>query len=402
MGNIVVEELKQVPTSEQRVEIVERKGTGHPDYICDSIVNEISIALSAEYLKRAGAILHHNIDKALLAAGEVRNRFGGGRVLKPMKLVIGDRATYQLEKVDIPVEEISLRSAKKWLSSNLRYVNADEHVVYQVELKQGSASLQDIFKRRKEVIGANDTSAAVGYAPMTPTEKIVLDVERFANSPSFKKRYPMSGEDIKVMGLRTNKHLDLTVSMAFVDRQVPSEAAYFRGKDEIIRDLQQFTSSYTAFDQSQVHLNALDERGRGVDGVYLTVLGTSADGGDSGQVGRGNRVNGLISLNRPASSEAAAGKNPVSHVGKIYNLLSFRMAEKIYEKVSGLQEVYVWLLSEIGRRIDQPKLAAAQMVLGRGTSLAEIKGQVQEAMDSELARIDRFCQDLARGRIPIC
>ena len=64
--------------------------------------------------------------------------------------------------------------------------------------------------------------------------------------------------------------------------------------------------------------------------MYLTLLGTSAEQGDSGQVGRGNRVCGLISLNRPMSVEAAAGKNPVSHVGKIYNVLAHELAMRIY------------------------------------------------------------------------
>ena len=72
------------------------------------------------------------------------------------------------------------------------------------------------------------------------------------------------------------------------------------------------------------HVEIRTRHDRGAGGMYLTVLGTSADGADGGQVGRGNRVNGLISLHRPMSTEAAAGKNPVSHVGKIYNLLAHR------------------------------------------------------------------------------
>ena len=75
---------------------------------------------------------------------------------------------------------------------------------YQVELKPGSAALTDIFKRKGEILGANDTSAAVGYAPLTPTENIVLETERFINSKSFKKKFPESGEDVKIMAFRTN------------------------------------------------------------------------------------------------------------------------------------------------------------------------------------------------------
>ena len=148
-------------------------------------------------------------------------------------------------------------------------------------------------------------------------------------------------------------------------------------------------------------LNTLDVSGRGIDGVYLTVLGTSADGADSGQVGRGNRVNGLISLNRPQCSEAAAGKNPVSHVGKIYNVLSHRIADEINNQIPDIREVYVWLLSQIGKPIDQPKIAAAQIVMEKG-SIDSIRKEVTEIIDKELADIKDFCMDLANGKFKIC
>ena len=98
---------------DEPVEIVERKGTGHPDYICDAVMESISIALCREYLKRFGAILHHNIDKGLLAAGSVERRFGGGRVIRPMELIIGDRATYSFGKKKIPVDEIARTAARR-------------------------------------------------------------------------------------------------------------------------------------------------------------------------------------------------------------------------------------------------------------------------------------------------
>jgi S-adenosylmethionine synthetase len=131
-------------------------------------------------------------------------------------------------------------------------------------------------------------------------------------------------------------------------------------------------------------------------------LGTSADSGDSGQVGRGNRVNGLISLNRPFCSEAAAGKNPVSHVGKIYNVLTFRVAQHVYQEVPELEEVYIWLLSEIGRPIDQPAIAAAQVVMAENSSLDKVKSKIEAVLEYELENIDKFCMELAQGKIPIC
>jgi S-adenosylmethionine synthetase len=160
--------------------------------------------------------------------------------------------------------------------------------------------------------------------------------------------------------------------------------------------------SNSDFENINVQLNTLDVHGRGLDGIYLTVLGTSADSGDSGQVGRGNRVNGLISLNRPFCSEAAAGKNPVSHVGKIYNVLTFKVAQHVYEEVQELEEVYIWLLSEIGRPIDQPAVAAAQVVVKEDGSLDRVKHKIASVLEYELENIDKFCMDLAMGKISIC
>ena len=402
MRNILINGLKQTPLEQQKLEIVERKGLGHPDSICDCIMDNVSVRLSKEYLEKFGVIMHHNVDKSLLVAGEVELKFGGGLVKEPMRLIFGDRATVEVDGIRIPVKEIAVQTAKEWFKKNLRFVDPEKHVRYQVELKPGSVGLTDIFKRKGRVLGANDTSAAVGYAPMTRTETIVLETERYVNSKDFKKKFPASGEDVKVMGFRKDNELNLTVSMAFVDRFVESERDYFKKKAEISEEIKKFVKENTDFEKIMVNLNTLDVKGRGIGGVYLTVLGTSADGADSGQVGRGNRVNGLISLNRPFCSEAAAGKNPISHVGKIYNVLTHRIARRVYHKVDGLEEVYIWLLSQIGKPIDEPAIAGAQVIMKTGNRFEDVRREVEEVMNFELENIDTFCMELAEGKIPIC
>ena len=400
--NIVVEEFKQEPLEKQKLEVVERKGLGHPDSICDAILDRVSVELSKEYLKKFGTIMHHNADKSLLVAGEVETRFGGGEVKQPMLLIFGDRATEEVRGTRISVNDIAVHAANNWIKENLRFVDPEKHMRYQVELKPGSAALTDIFNRKGRVLSANDTSAAVGYAPMTWTEQLVLNIERYLNSRKFKKEFPESGEDVKVMGFRKNDELYLTVGMAFVDRFVEREDDYFRKKEEILERLRTFVEENSDIKKITLDLNTLDVRGRGVGGVYLTVLGTSADGADSGQVGRGNRPNGVIPLNRHVGSEAAAGKNPVSHVGKIYNLLTHRIANKIYSQVSGLDEVYVWLVSQIGKTIDEPAIAVARVITKLDTTIESVRGNIAEVVDAELEHIDKFCMELAEGKIPIC
>jgi len=402
MRNMLINGLKQTPIEKQKLEIVERKGLGHPDSICDAIMDQVSVRLSRAYLEEFGAIMHHNADKSLLVAGEIETMFGGGSVKKPMLLIFGDRATFEVDGTSLPVKEMTVQTAKEWFKKNLRFVDPEKHVEYQVELQPGSPELTDIFKRKGMILGANDTSAAVGYAPMTKTENIVLETERYVNSKDFKKRFPESGEDVKVMGFRRGTNLNITIAMAFVDRFVENEGDYFKKKAEILDETKSFVKEKADFENITVNLNTLDVKGRGIGGVYLTVLGTSADGADSGQVGRGNRVNGVIPLNRPVCSEAAAGKNPVSHVGKIYNLLTHKIANNIYEQVPGIEEVYIWLLSQIGKPIDQPAIAAAQVVMKSGNSFEPVQKEIEEVVDSQLENIEKFCMDLAHGKIPIC
>lgn len=400
--NIVVEEYRETPLQNEKLEIVERKGLGHPDTICDSILDLVSINLSKAYLEEFGKIMHHNADKSLLVAGEVETKFGGGEVKKPMLLIFGDRAVYEAEGKSIPVDDIAIQSARDWINKNLRFVDPDEHMKYQVELKPGSAALTDIFKREGKILSANDTSAAVGYAPFTDTESIVLNTEKYINSKGFKREFPESGEDVKVMGFRERDKLDLTIAMAFVDRFIESEDDYFKKKIDILEYVKEFVEEKSEFRKTTVKLNTLDEENRGIDGIYLTALGTSADGADSGQVGRGNRPNGIIPLNRHTGSEAAAGKNPVSHVGKIYNLLTDHISREIYEKVSGLEEIFVWLVSQIGQPIDKPAIAVARVIPDKATNIDEVREEIREVMNSELENIDKFCKDLALGKISIC
>ncbi|MBS7635619.1 methionine adenosyltransferase [Candidatus Bathyarchaeota archaeon] len=404
MENIAIIPLRSVPLEEQEIEIVERKGLGHPDSICDAIMDEVSVNLSKEYLNRVGAIMHHNIDKSLLVAGEVEVKFGGGIVKKPMKLIFGDRATFEVDKAKIPVAEIAAQTAKEWFKRNLRFVDPEEHVRYQVEIQPGSQALTDIFRRGGKILEANDTSAAVGWAPLTKTERMVLNVEKYLNSKKFKSIFPETGEDIKVMGFRRGKNLNLTISMAFVDRFINDEEQYFDRKMAVLENINKFVEekSNDGFDKVHVELNTLDAPGRGLDGLYLTVLGTSADGADSGQVGRGNRVNGLISLNRPQCSEAAAGKNPVSHVGKIYNLLTHRIANEVCNNVQGVREVYVWMLSKIGQPVNQPVITAVQLIAEANTSFDSVRGKVKEIVKYELENMDKFTMEIIQGKIPIC
>jgi S-adenosylmethionine synthetase len=398
-SRIFLESIKGVPTFKKRFEIVERKGIGHPDTICDLLMNQVSIELSKMYIKETGSIQHHNMDKSMLVAGQSENKFGGGKMTKPMKLVIGDRATFEVKEKKLPVEDVAISTAKKWFKDNLRFVK-DEHVKYQLEIGTSSHELRSIFENPKLFV-ANDTSALVGYAPFTKTESAVLETEQYINLSNFKKEFPESGEDVKVMGFRNSNFLDLTIAMAFVDSFVDSENYYFKRKQEMLQSILEFHKKRSDFDEVKVSINNLDSKNKGMAGVYLTVLGTSADNADSGEVGRGNMTNRVISLTRPAGSEATAGKNPVSHIGKIYNALSFKLAEDIQNKVPDFEEVLVWMYNIIGKPVNDPAAIVVQPISDKGLDVSKFEHTIREIIEDNLYKIDEFCMSLVTSKTNI-
>ncbi|CDI06354.1 methionine adenosyltransferase [Candidatus Nitrosotenuis uzonensis] len=395
---IFVETTKATPTFKKQFEIVERKGIGHPDTICDLVMDKVSIELSKLYLKETGIIQHHNLDKTMLVAGQTENRFGGGSVLKPMKLIMGDRVTILSDDHRVPIGDFMITTAKSWFENNLRNVN--EHVEFALEIGQSSKELRSIFEGSKTV-ASNDTSALVGYAPFTKTESVVLETERYINSKKFKDEFPFAGEDVKIMGFRNGQWLDLTVAVAFVDRYVDSVDDYFAKKHRILEAIIEHASEKTDLN---IHgaINCLDDKGRGIDGTYLTVLGTSADNADSGEVGRGNKANQVISISRPAGAEAIAGKNPVSHIGKIYNTLSFKLANDIQQQVPDIEEVFVWMYNIIGRPVNDPKAVVVQPLTKNNSELdTSEQAQIREIISSGLEKMDQFCRKLLYDETPI-
>jgi S-adenosylmethionine synthetase len=400
INRIHVEQTITPTAGQSEIEIVERKGLGHPDTICDLVMENISQALSKSYLEKFGRILHHNCDKGLLIAGQVEHRLGGGRVIEPMRLVIGDRATLVKE---FDVAELAVETARSWFRGNLPEVDPNRHLVCQAELKGGSEELTGIFREASTIAAANDTSAAVGYAPLSETEQLVLDAERFLNGSEFKQRFPASGQDVKIMGVRRHDELELTVAMPLLDRFVESEVSYFHQKEEMREALLAFLNPrLVTLRRLNASLNTLDRPGVGLAGMYLSILGTSAEDADSGEVGRGNQVNGIIALNRPRGSEAAAGKNPVSHVGKIYSVLTHLLANRIYREISGLEQVVVWLCSRIGAPVDEPQVAAVQLTLTPGSKYSPVVEPVCQIVNREIERMSEFCAELARGKYPLC
>ncbi len=374
------------PTGTRPFEIVERKGLGHPDTICDMLSEQVSVALSRYYLDHFGLVLHHNVDKALLAAGRSEPAFGGGRILRPMDMFLAGRSTDDVEGKIVPVRELAEASATAWLQKNMHALDPMKDVRFHCLLRPGSPDLVDVFMRQRDqgVFLANDTSCGTGFAPLTELERVVLAVERKLNSAAFKIAFPAIGEDIKVMGVREGDNISLTVSCAFVGRALANITAYNAAKEALQVSVVDAARGVVGRDVV-VRVNTADDMASG--SVFLTVTGTSAEVGDDGQTGRGNRANGLITPCRPMTLEALAGKNPVTHVGKLYNAAASKLAAAIVAEVSDITEVECFLVSQIAAPVDRPRIALLRVWCREGVLTGDAERGIRAVAEREIAGI---------------
>jgi S-adenosylmethionine synthetase len=394
--NLFISAARQEAPGSQIVEVVERKGLGHPDTICDGIAEHISVRLCRYYLDRFGIILHHNVDKVLLCGGAAHPAFGGGEVLEPIEIYLAGRATEAYGGTHIPVRDIAIEACREWVRAHLRNLDADRDVRIISRLRKGSTDLMRLYARGDGRALANDTSCGAGFAPLTDLEKVVLAVERGLNNGVTRKTHPEIGEDIKVMGVRHEGRIELTIGCAFVGRFVSNIADYAK-KKTAAADLAVAVARGNTTLPVEATVNAADDLERGE--VFLTVTGTSAEAGDDGEVGRGNRVCGLITPYRVMTLEAAAGKNPVSHVGKLYNLAAARIASAIAGRLPSVRDVACVLLSEIGHPVDEPRVV--DVALGDASTLSASRSTVTDIVQWQLGQMSALRDELLSERVTV-
>jgi S-adenosylmethionine synthetase len=376
--NIIVTEATGQFIEDLPVEIVERKGIGHPDSLCDGIAERISVEYTKWCEENLGVPLHHNFDKVQLVAGEVKVGYGGGRLLKPIRIQIAGRGTPAFRGEKVPMDDIAIQAAKQHVRETMRYLDPDRHMVIDSYAGRGAEELQYVVDH----VTANDTSFGVSHWPRSGLEHVVYETAQYINYKLI-DQFPV-GEDVKVMGMRQGKEMTLTVAMPFIATRIGDATEYREVKQAAEAAIHEYASQLDERKMT-VALDTADDVDNDV--VYLTLTGTSAEMGDDGAVGRGNRVNGVIAPFRSASLEAPCGKNPISHVGKVYNLLALLTAQDIIERVPTIREATVYLLSQIGAPLDQPLVATALVHPAAGTLTPSIQADVRAVLDERLANV---------------
>jgi S-adenosylmethionine synthetase len=382
------------------VEIVERKGLGHPDTICDALAESFSRALSRAYVERCGAILHHNVDKVLLRGGASEASLGGGRVVEPIEIYLAGRATMAISGEPIPVEEIAERESHAWLRAHLHALDPDRHVRIRSLVRGGSADLVELYMRERESGQwlSNDTSCGVGFAPLSRLEQTVDAVERRLSGLARSEGRVAVGEDVKVMGVRQGDHVQLTIGCALIGPHLPRLDDYLAVKAEVAACALE-TARERCGGEVSVVVNAADDPDH--ESLFLTVTGTSAEAGDDGEAGRGNRANGLITPGRPMTLESVAGKNPVTHVGKIYNVVAGLIAEAVVDRVEGVDQAECLLVSRIGHPVADPAIAHVRIGGEGAVDPARRRAEIDVIVRGELARLPALQQSLVEGTLSI-
>ncbi len=392
--------VRDITTAGDDVEIVERKGLGHPDTICDALAEQLSVALSRFYLENFDVILHHNVDKVLLWGGSSQAAFGGGEVTKPIEVFIAGRATQSFKGKTVPVEALAVEACRNWFGEHFHALDPAAHVKIHCLIRPGSADLVDLYLRQKQtgMWLANDTSCGVGFAPLTELEHMVLEVEKHLNAPATKTSYPQIGQDVKVMGIRSRRRINLTLACALIGRYLRDLYAYLDSKI-LVAGLARKVAERGADQQVSAVVNAADDPDRG--NVYLTVTGTSAEAGDDGQAGRGNRANGLITPYRPMTMESASGKNPISHVGKLYNVVAALIARALVEEQAHILEAHCVLVSRIGQPVGEPQIVDVLVRTRENRPVDEVAVHVREIVRAELEGINTLWRKVIQGEVSL-
>ena len=342
MKQIFINKIK--PIDEQPFEIVERKGIGHPDTLADGVAEAVSIEYSRYCLKEFGAILHHHFDKTLVMGGQAKIDFGIGEMLKPIRLILNGRVSSVFGKKKVNFQELQERAAKEYLRKTLPHLDVDKDLkISSLSTSYSKSpvwykprSLEDLPEFKTPYL--NDSSAIVSFWPLSLTEKLVLEIEKYFYVKDREPRFNYIGHDIKILAIRSHKNINLTSCIPFISSNTPSRSFYIKKLNLIQSELEKMALKILGSElKVNIKLNTQDfsllGKSKKREGYYFSATGSALDYGEEGLVGRGIKTRGIMSCLRPVSTDAIHGKNPSFHVGKVYAYFGDQISKAIAEEM---------------------------------------------------------------------
>ena len=288
----------------RRVEVVERKGVGHPDTLADALAEECSRVYSKKCLEQFGFVLHHNIDKVYVGAGLFENTIGSYEKKYPIKVRLNGRVSNSYAGINIDLDTLFKNVIKEYLGCVMPHLDVENDVDININCTQFSKldnwyapkSVVDLPEEKQLL--ANDTSSVTAFYPFSICEKLALELEKSFWSPN-EKLYPIPkysevGQDIKVMVSRVDSKITVFISMPVICTAIKNEDEYYkitkkhRERTQKLADQICALSSYTV----EVLVNhTVDDELKKSGHLYLLAKGTCAECGEEGTVGRFRRRN---------------------------------------------------------------------------------------------------------------
>lgn len=399
----------------QAFEIVETKGKGHPDNICDTLAEKISSNYSKYCIEKYGVILRHMIDKLSILGGGSIVYFGKSEMKAPIRLLVNGRFTDRYKEEKIDYMKIVEETIKTYFKELFPLLDVDNYLVIidNTHHNEGPGVVYNDDETTKnerkkffEVIDdndvekhnnhnkCNDTSTTVSYYPMSKLEQTVLKIEQTLNSSEYKNNNPWVGNDIKVMGMRKNSVIEITSCIPLISLYV-SDIEDYKKKIELLKsDVEKIVRMYFKDNETHIYLNTRDNYEK--NDLYLTAIGSAIESGDEGAVGRGNRSRGVIPFSRNFSMEAACGKNPVYHTGKLFTAIGDIISKRIYDEFQ--IENVVYCTSKMGDEICDPWNVSVE--LNKEVS-KEIKNYIDKIVQEEINNHSKITNDLINSVIKV-
>jgi S-adenosylmethionine synthetase len=380
------------------IEVVERKGSGHPDTLSDELAEAFSRRYANYTTEHFGAVLHHNFDKVGLLGGRARVTFGSGELVAPIRVLVNGRASHAFGGTEIPVLDLLHDEARAVFARRLPSIDPQRGLLFLDQLSTGPSPGQvDVSRpaaqegdrrhwfaprsiadlRETSRLSANDTSAGAAHYPLTQTEQVVLAVEE-ALAAHAHHEFPWLGTDIKIMACRRGARLGLTLCIPQIANHTHSLDEYRDQLATARKLVERIVEARLPSVDTELSTNTRDDYTR--PELYLTATGSSIESGDEGLVGRGNRPNGLISMSQPYSMEGACGKNPVYHAGKIYPLAARRIARALHEQTGAA--IRVWIVGQSGRLLADPWQVVVEADDATPLDLQKVDEAVRAVLDN--------------------
>lgn len=329
------------------IEVVERKGLGHPDSLADMLAKECSRAYSKFCIDNFGCVLHHNFDKLYIGAGCFRYENNCMKMYDKVKVFLNGRASNTMNGKTIDLEKLLKPVIKKYIHSILPRLDVDNELDIHINCTQNTKmsnwfspeNISDIPDAKE--LFANDTSLCISHFPNTICENITLEAERFfwnfdGEYPS--PKYSNVGQDIKVMTSRINNNIDVTICLPVYSDVFKNFEEY----KEIVKDYEQKLTTFLLTKvPKEFNINiAINRLADGNYRNYSLIKGSCIECGEEGVVGRGNDSRGLISALRSHTMEAPFGKNERYHTGRVLSYVSDLTTKRIYQECNIKSSLY--------------------------------------------------------------